>query len=142
MDTKIINWKKEFTKLFPEKTERNLKDNHKWCNKCNGLGFFRSGEYISFCNSCRGLGQIELCTEGCGREKHNYYTVCEICKDKKDNEGKTKKEKENFEKAIKITFAEYDGMFLDSSDKVIDKDEFADNLYCKIKDGEYYPSYG
>lgn len=140
MDNKIINWKEEFIKLFPENTERQLKDNHKWCEKCNGLGFFRQGIYIDFCNSCRGTGQIELCTEGCGREKNSPYTVCDICRAKKDFEKETAKEKELFEKAQKVKFADYEGMFL-KNERVIDKEDFADDLYYKIKDEEEYPMY-
>jgi hypothetical protein len=141
MNTKTINWKEEFTKLFPETTERTLKDNHKWCDKCNGLGFARKEIYIEFCNNCRGSGQIELCSKGCGRErKSGYYTVCETCLNKSDTEDKIKREKESFDKAQKIKFEDYDGMFIDG-ERAIDKDDFADNLYYKIKDGEDYLNY-
>lgn len=140
METKIINWKEEFTKLFPESTERKLKDNHKWCDKCNGLGFSRKGIYIEFCTTCRGNGQIGLCTEGCGREQQHGYTVCDICRAKKDFTSKSEAEKLAFEKATKIKFADYDGKFLDD-ERAIDADEFADNFYYRMKDGEDYPTY-
>lgn len=140
MSNKSINWREEFIKLFPEITERQLEENHKWCEKCNGLGFIRQGKYIEFCNYCRGTGQVELCTEGCGREKKNYYTVCEICKEKKDTERMQKAEKERYEKAEKVKFADYGGMFLEN-ERAIDKEEFANNLYYKIKDGDEYSTY-
>ena len=136
MDTKIINWRDEFIKLFPENTERKLKDNHKWCEKCNGLGFVRENNYIEFCNTCRGLGQIELCTKMCGREKKYPSSVCEEC----GKEKKIEREEELYKNAQKIKFIDYDGMFFEG-ENVVDGEEFADNLYYKIKDGEDYLTY-
>lgn len=137
---KTINWKEEFTKLFPETTIRELKPNHIWCDKCNGVGFSRNGIYIEFCTKCHGKGQIELCVEGCGKLPYNYYTVCEECKNKKQKEDQARKEKECFEKATKIKFNDYDGMFVDN-EIVISKEDFADNLYYKVLDGDDYPNY-
>jgi len=138
---KTINWKEEFTKLFPETTVRELKPNHIWCDKCNGISFIKNGNYISSCTKCHGEGQIELCTEGCGRLKYSYYyTVCKECKDKKQEEIEFRKEKEAFEKATKISFNDYDGMFLDN-ERAIDKEEFEENLYYKILEDDNYPDY-
>ena len=84
MDKKIINWKEEFIKMFPETTERVLKSNYKWCEKCSGVGFTRHGVYISFCNACLGRGQIGLCSEECGNDRKYPLTICKECDSKKE----------------------------------------------------------
>ena len=129
-----INWREEIIKLFPETTERTLKENHIWCNDCNGLGLKRHGEHIIGCVECYGKGQIELCE--CGNKKLRGWTICEDCRIKalKNNEIN------RFNKAEKIHYDDYDGRFI-VNDDTYNKDDFEEWLYDRITEREEYPIY-
>lgn len=134
---KSISWLQEFGKLFPDHTDRKLKDNHRWCDKCNGLGFIRSGDYIRVCTTCSGAGMIELCATGCGKDRARYYNMCEACYEEYQNKARVDRETSRYEKAEKINYSDYDGAFLvDGCDTVMDKSDFEEWIYDKIYDNE------
>lgn len=136
---KIINWREELINLFPETTERKLLDNHKWCEKCNGLGLYKEGKSLFACNYCKGTGQAELCQNKCGNEKHKYTNLCESCLNKSDDEKRIKMELYLFNKAEKINYCDYDGNFF-IDDIVKDKDDFEEWMFERLLE-EDLPKY-
>ena len=140
-DKKEIKWRDELINLFPDVTTRILKENSKWCDKCNGVGLVKNGYFIETCDKCHGKGYIELCDNGDGNNRFNHYTICRDCKEKEWKETLLTKEQERFEKAKKIKFSEYDGKFFSDSDIIIDADDFTEELYLKYCDGEDIKNY-
>lgn len=136
----IINWREEFLKLLPETTLRELEDNCIWCDKCSGIGFTREGSSLCVCNKCKGKGYIKLCSSGCGNLPEGYSPLCAECKDKVFRDLAAKKNKDNYNKATKIKFADYEGVFLSGGDSITDKDDFEDWLYELVVEGDY-PEY-
>jgi len=134
LENKIISWREEIIKLFPDTTERIKNDNEEWCSKCNGLGLIKENKYIVGCTTCYGRGVIKKCE--CGQKIDKPYTICKNCRDKKVEE----KEIERFEKAEKVKYENYNDKYL-WNDKVLDKDEFEEELFEIINDGEETPNY-
>ena len=131
---------------------KDLQDDEVICEHCNGTGlriednvYGIQGEYsrnpfpykhqsISFCQYC--YNGIQHKCPYCGKILERGSSKCDCEGYKKEQLEKEKiKEVELFKKAKKIKFIDYQGLFL-NNERVIDKDEFADNLYDKIKDGE------
>lgn len=136
---KLINWREELINLFPETTDRKLKDNYKLCEYCNGLGLYKRGEGLVGCNLCSGTGQIELCQNKCGNEKYKSCNVCENCFKRSEEEKRIKKENDIYEKAGKINYCDYDGKFL-VDDTVKDKDDFKEWIFERLLE-ENLPKY-
>jgi len=135
-----INVRDKLLETFPETTDKRLHENNKWCPDCKGLGFKPKDDDISICYTCKGSGQIELCINGCGKDRYRHHTRCEKCQDKYDNEMLLVKEKQRFNKATKVSFAEYDGKFL-INERVVDKEELLEILEEKMSDMSPLPEY-
>jgi len=121
--------------MFPEITTREKKEHDEWCPKCNGIGLVRNGNYIEGCSNCFGKGIIKACECGNKIEK-NYYTHCKKCRDKHEEERRL----ENFNKANKIDYKDYDGLFL-WNERVVNKEDLEEYIYDMIYDGEEVPTY-
>lgn len=131
MNKKVINWREEIINLFPNEAIKELKDNHVWCEKCNGLGIYRSNEkYLSFCHNCRGTGQVELCRNKCGNKQSRGSYLCKQCQEKDWQELQKKK----FNNAPKIKFEDYQGKFMDNG--IMEEHDFVEEeLYMWLKNG-------
>ena len=139
MNNLAINWREELIKLFPKTTQRTKGEYDEWCSKCNGLGLVNKGKYVDGCSACNGKGVKKACD--CGQKiDYPYYDACSSCRSKKRNEWKKQKDKELFEAATKISFADYTGLF-SWNDRVISKDDLEEELYSLAYDGEELPSY-
>lgn len=136
---------------------KDLQNDEIICIHCGGTGlriednrYGIQGEYsrtpfpylhqsISFCQHCYN-GIQHICPH-CGKVLERGSSKCDCEGYKKEQWDKERiKYNESIARAEKIKFADYEGLFL-NDERVIDKDEFADNLYYKIKDGEDYPTY-
>jgi len=132
-----INWREEIIKLFPETTTRTKGENDEWCHVCKGLGLIARDSHIVGCSVCNGTGieKPRICE--CGRKiEYPFKTMCEMCREefyRKLREGR-------FEKANKIPFKDYKGMFL-WDDTVMTKEDLEEALYTAIYDGEAPPNY-
>lgn len=129
--------------LFTELTSKliiKLEDNEILCPTCKGLRFTyrQQGEngYISNCTDCYN-GKVYKC-KYCGKTNKTDRCECkEAYKERNDifNAKEQAKEKELFEKAKKVKFADYEGKFLLSgSDFVECSDSVYEWLYDKVID--------
>jgi len=140
---KIINWREMLIDLFPDRTERELNDNSKWCPECDGLGLVTvESKHIKGCVTCLGKGQINLCTNKDGEGCVYGYTVCKSCLESENEKERIKGVKIRYKNAKKVTFENYKGKLFDPSNDelVVDKDEFIDSLSEMISEGEF-PKY-
>lgn len=118
-----------------------LEDNEILCPKCKGLRFVltqRGKEsYIESCNDCYN-GKHYVCKH-CGTSNKTDYCNCDGTKKEKEIEEQ-KKELERFDKAEKINYKEYGGMFI-WNDRAINKEDLEEELYEIIYNGEELPRY-
>lgn len=134
MEKKVINWREEIIRLFPDTTERLKADKDEWCPECKGIGFKREETHIVGCVKCLGTGIIKTCE--CGRPKAFGYAICQSCKDRKRAEA----EQEQFEKADKIPFDAYNGKFV-VNEAVVDKEGFEEWLFNELESNGESPDY-
>lgn len=136
-----IDLKKKFLELFPDNYIRVIPDGMKVYENCGGVGWHnKTPGYISPCQVCKGKGFTgdRLCS--CGNKiEHPLHIKCKKCREK-EREGK---EQECFNKAKKVSFTDYDGLFYsgDYNDHVKDKEDFKEWLYNRIFNGEEVPSW-
>ena len=127
MNNKLINWRESLIEIFPETTERVKSEKDEWCPTCNGVGLIKTGGSIGGCYTCNGTGIIKSCE--CGEKLERGYTLCKTCRNKKS----AKEKNERFQKANKIKFKDYNGLFI-WGDNVVDKDELIDIVCDQIFD--------
>lgn len=133
----IVDWREELFNLFPESTVRIKKDHDKWCPRCGGVGLVKMENYIMNCPECSGSGieKEHLCKCGNKIDKY-YYSICEECRAK----AVEQKELQRFEKAEKINFKDYEGMFL-WNDQVLDKYELEESINDMLENKEELPTF-
>lgn len=136
MNNLTINWREELIKLFPETTHRTKRENDEWCPVCHGIGLVNKGSYVVGCLSCNGTGVTKVCS--CGQKTYN--DVCSSCRFKELQEQQMERERELFEKATKIPFKDYTGVFL-WKERVIDGDALEEEIDSMLFDGEEPPDY-
>lgn len=136
---------------------KDLQDDEIICEHCNGTGlsiednrYGIQGEYsrnpfpythqsISFCQHCYNGVQHKCIYCGKILERNSCKCDCKGYK-KEQSDKEVAKYNDSIKNAQRIKFDDYEGLFLDD-EKAIDKEEFEDNLYYKIKDGEDYSIY-
>jgi hypothetical protein len=94
---------------------------------------FESGEYkatgVFYCSECRCVYPNEAAADNChgehicdcgNRIDQRYYAKCSACQSKQWKEEQDAKERERFEKAEKVTYADYKGGMLFDGDRYHD----------------------
>jgi hypothetical protein len=139
MDSKKISWADRVKELFPDEVVE-LPKGAAWCNDCKSTGLVRSyGNTLLQCNKCGGRGYILPCSECGEKPKDSWHSVCLDCKKKLDKQRK----EEQFNKAEKIKYEDYDGEFFvsDYSEEVMDEDSFEEMLWELLEEGRELPKY-
>ncbi|QLY77833.1 hypothetical protein [Clostridium intestinale] len=134
---------------------KDLQDDEVICEHCNGTGlgindnrYGIQGEYsrtpfpythqsIGFCRHCYN-GIQHKCIH-CGKILDRSSRKCDCDGYKKEQQEEEEiKLNEAIKNAKKIKFADYEG-YLVIDERVMDKEDFEDCLYCKIQSGDEYP---
>ena len=101
---------------------------------------------VFYCSECRIVGRDEEDAEwchgphlcGCGNKvTQSYRRICDSCQTKEWREKEAERESERFEKATKITEAEYDGDHVCIGDSFYDSVEYAVDHYLEGQEPEY-----
>jgi hypothetical protein len=134
--------------LFSDLHDRlNLKLNHNEiaCPICKGLRFvlIQEGDYhsVESCINCH-TGKLYVCKH-CGRHRQGAYCLCEkAMKEIQDKcqDANRKTNIENYNKAEKIHYKDYDGKFI-VDDKIVDIDGVVDWIEGLIFDNEDVPEF-
>lgn len=139
MDNLTINWREELIKLFPETTCRAKGEHDEWCPVCHGIGLVSKGNCVVGCANCNGKGVKKACS--CGQKiDYPHYDACSSCRAKRWQKQQMERERKLFEKATKIPFKDYTGVFL-WKERVIDKDGIEEEIDLMLFDGEEPPDY-
>lgn len=101
-----------------------------YCSECKVVA--RTKEEADFCHGER------LCSS-CKKpfKRYGYYKLCDECERKERNEKEQKKEQDRFEKATKITEAEYTGDHVLAGDEFYESVDDAIDRYLDGQEPEY-----
>jgi hypothetical protein len=125
----------------------NLKDNEIACPECKGLRLIytqedNSGYLISCANCC--TGKLYVCKH-CGSTNKTDYCNCEGASEERANKWyfeQAQKDYENFQKAKKINYKDYNGYYLtDGDERLKDLDDLEVWIEEQLMDGENVPDY-
>lgn len=101
---------------------------------------------IFYCSECRVVFKTEIEAQNCHGERlcvcgkkveRKYNSTCDECQRKARNEEEAEKERNRFEKACKITEAEYDGDMVYLDDRFSDCVEDAIDQFLEGHEPEY-----
>jgi hypothetical protein len=133
---------RELMNQLTDKLILDLKENERLCPTCKGLRFILvergNHSYIENCRDCH-TGKVYVCKH-CGNTSPTRHCDCEGVENERRLEEK-QKELERFNKAEKIKFNDYDGMFIFDEGHVLDKESFYNKIYDLIYYSEKYPTY-
>lgn len=141
-----LTTKELFTQL-QDRLVLDLKENEIPCPKCKGLRMFyvQNGDkgHIDTCRDCH-TGKLYVCKH-CGKANDTDCCDCEEAYKERNNKWKleqAKKDNENFQKAEKINYKDYDGYYLtDEYERLKDQDDLEIWIEEKLTDGETVPDY-
>lgn len=118
-----------------------LKEDEILCSTCKGLRFVLTQQgkksYISSCRDCYS-GKHYVCKH-CGESHKTNMCDCDGAREEKYDKQE-EFELERFNRATKINYKDYDGMFI-WNDRAINKEDLEEEIYEIIYDGEEPPKY-
>lgn len=136
--------------LYTQLQERivlDLKDNEIACTECKSMRFVyvQQGDkgYIESCRHCYN-GKLYIC-KFCGKNNRTNSCDCKQAQNESHNDYRlqqAQKDSENYQKAKKINYKDYDGYYmLSGSEHLKDLDGLYEWIYDKLSNSEDVPEY-